>query len=57
MSKLTNGIKGVQKAVENKINIAKSILSSPKNRAILGIICMGLGSGLLLSAYIPLPNE
>ena len=57
MNNLTSGFKGVKKAVENKINIAKSILSSPKNRAVIGVIFMGLGGGLLLSAYMPLPKD
>ena len=49
--------RGVKKFMSEKINTCKEILSSAKNRAILGAIIMmtgiGVGGGLLISAYMP----
>lgn len=52
--------RGVKKFMSEKINTCKEILSSAKNRAILGAIMMtgiGVGGGLLISAYMPMPKE
>lgn len=53
--------RGVKKFMGEKINTCKEILSSAKNRAILGAIIMmtgiGVGGGLLISAYMPMPKE
>ena len=55
--------RGVKKFMSEKINTCKEILSSAKNRAILGAIIIimmtgiGVGGGLLISAYMPMPKE
>ena len=53
--------RGIKKFIREKINTCKEILSSAQNRAILGTIIMmtgiGLGGGLLISAYMPMPKE
>lgn len=53
--------KGIRRFMNEKINTCKEILLSAKNRAILGAIIMmtgvGLGGGLLISAYMPMPKE
>ena len=58
LKKAGRGIKGF---MNEKINTCKEILLSAKNRAILGAIIMmtgiGLGGGLLISAYMPMPTE
>ena len=47
--------------MSEKINTCKEILSSAQNRAILEAIVMmtgiGVGGGLLISAYMPMPKE
>lgn len=52
---------GIKMFMDEKINTCKEILLSAKNRAVLGAIIMmtgiGLGGGLLISAYIPMPKE
>ena len=47
--KIGKGIKGF---VNNKIQTRKDILSEAQNRLILGLILLGLGGGLVASAYI-----
>ena len=44
-------------AMEKVSEGIKNIFNSRKNRAILGIIGMGLSSALLLSAYVDLPED
>lgn len=44
--------KGIKKFVSDKIQACKEILSSAKNRMILGLIMVGLGGGLIASAYV-----
>ena len=55
-SKIRNFGKGIKKFVDNKIQACKEILSSAKNRLILGLIMTGLGLGLIASAYIQVIN-
>ena len=47
--KIGKGLKGF---VNNKIQTCKDILSEAQNRLILGLILLGLGGGLVASAYI-----
>lgn len=53
--------RGIKRFMDKKINTCKEILLSAKNRAVLGAIIMmtgiGLGGGLLISAYMPMPKE
>ena len=42
--------------MNEKVQACKDVLSSAENRLILGLIMMGLGGGLIASAYIHLPN-
>lgn len=48
--------KGIKKFVSDKIQACKEILSSAKNRMILGLVILGtgigVGGGLIASAYI-----
>lgn len=52
--------RGIRKFMDEKVKTCEKILSSAKNRSILGIIIMatgvGLGGGLLISAYVPVPK-
>lgn len=48
--------KGIKKFVSEKVQACKEILSSAKNRLILGLIMTGLGLGLIASAYIQVIN-
>ena len=52
--------KGLKKIVTDKIQECKEILSSAQNRLILGLmilgISIGLGGGLISSAYIKVAN-
>lgn len=53
--------RGIKRFMDEKINACKEILLSANNRAILGTIIMmtgiGVGGGLLISAYMPMPKE
>ena len=44
--------KGLGRYVYDKIQACKEILTSAQNRLILGLILIGLGGGLVASAYI-----
>lgn len=48
--------KGIKKNVTDKIQECKEILSSAQNRLILGLILLGVGAGLISSAYIKVAN-
>ncbi len=48
--------KGIKKIVTDKIQECKEILSSAQNRLILGLILLGVGGGLISSAYIKVAN-
>ena len=43
--------------IEKTINGFERIFGSRKNRAVIGIIGMTLSSGLLISAYVKLPDD
>lgn len=51
-NKIRNLGKGIKKFVNGKIQACKEVLSSAHNRLILGLILVGLGSGLIASAYV-----
>ena len=44
--------KGVKKAMTAKINKCTEVLSDAQNRLILGLMFVGLGVGLVASAYL-----
>lgn len=52
--------KGIKKFVDDKVKACKDVLSEANNRLILGLIILGigvgLGGGLIASAYISVPN-
>ena len=47
----------VKYVIEKTINGFEHLFGSRKNRAVIGIIGMTLSSGLLLSAYVKLPDD
>lgn len=51
-SKFRNLGKGIKKFVSDRIQECKEILSSAQNRLILGLILLGIGGGLVSSAFI-----
>lgn len=51
-SRLRNLGKGIKKIVSDRIQECKEILSSAQNRLILGLILLGIGGGLVSSAFI-----
>ena len=52
--------KGLKRFMNEKVQACKDVLSSAENRLILGLIFLGtgigLGGGLIASAYIHLPS-
>lgn len=44
--------KGIKKFVNEKVQACKEILSSDKNRKVLGVIFASIGVGLFASGYI-----
>ena len=60
VSKIRTIGKGIKKFVDDKVKAVKEILSSAKNRLITGLIILGigigLGGGLIASAYINVPE-
>lgn len=44
--------KGIKCFMDKKVQTCKEILSSAENRLILGLILLGMSSGLIASAYI-----
>lgn len=49
--------KGIKRFMDEKIEACKEILNSANNRLILGLIFIGLGGGLIASAYIRIPES
>lgn len=49
-------VKGIKKFVDDKIKTCKEILSNAKNRVILGVVFIGLGTGLVISGYVKVPE-
>ena len=56
-NKLKRAFKEVKKAVKDIINISQKVLVSSRTRVVSGIVLAGLGMGLIVSGYIPLPAE
>ena len=50
--KIRNLGKGIMRMVDNKVEAVRVYLSKAQNRLILGLVFLGLGSGLIASAYI-----
>lgn len=44
--------KGIKKVMGEKIQACKEVLSNDKSRKVLGVILIGVGSGLFVSGYI-----
>ena len=51
-NRLRNLGKGIKKFVSDRIQECKEVLSSAQNRLILGLILLGIGGGLVSSAFI-----
>lgn len=47
--------KGIKKFMENRYHAYREILSNAQNRLILGLLMLGLGLGLIASAYLHVP--
>lgn len=47
--------KGIKKFVSDRIQACKDILSSDKNRLIIGLVLIGAGAGLVASVYLRVP--
>lgn len=60
LKKIKEGFEEVKRFMDKKIQAVKDILTSRSSRAVAGIIIVGigvgLGGGLIVSAYVPLPN-
>lgn len=54
--KIKKGLKGVKRYMEEKVQVCKKILVNDKNRLIIGLSLIGLGAGLVVSVYMPLPE-
>lgn len=51
-SKILELGKGIKRVMNTKIQACKEVLSSAHNRLIIGLIALGLGIGLIASAYL-----
>lgn len=54
MSKIFTRFKRFMK---NKTEECKELLSSRRSRIIVGVVTVGSGFALIVSGYIPLPND
>ncbi len=52
LEKIKSFGKGLKKMVDKEINLVKEYLAQAQNRLILGLLFMGLGGGLVASAYL-----
>lgn len=41
--------------MDKKIQLCKDMLASRSNRVVAGVVVTGLGIGLIISGYMPLP--
>lgn len=48
--------KEIKRYMNEKVEACKEILTNAENRLILGLIFVGLGGGLIASAYIHTPS-
>lgn len=53
--KIKKSLKGVKRYMEEKVQVCKKILVNDKNRLIIGLSLIGLGAGLVVSVYMPIP--
>lgn len=44
--------KGLKRMIDERVDVIRAYLSKAQNRLILGLILLGLGGGLIASAYI-----
>ena len=49
--------KGLKKFMNDKIEVCKEMFSNDQNRLTIGIVIIGLGIGLVASAYIHVPVQ
>lgn len=49
-------INGVKKFIMGKVNNVKEIIFNDRKRAITGMIFVGLGTAMIVSAYVKLPQ-
>ena len=47
--------KGFKRFMNDKIEVCKEVFSNDQNRLTIGIVIIGLGIGLVASAYIHVP--
>ena len=56
LEKIKKGLKGVQRYIEEKVQMCKEMLRDAQNRLIVGLVILGagvgIGGGLIASAYI-----
>ena len=56
LEKIKKGLKGVQRYIEEKVQMCKEMLRDAQNRLIVGLgilgVGVGIGGGLIASAYI-----
>ena len=56
LEKIKKGLKGVERYMEEKVQMCKEMLRDAQNRLIVGLVILGagvgIGGGLIASAYI-----
>ena len=57
LNKIKDGIKMINNKTVTTMMSLGSTLKNKENRAIIGIIFVGLGGSLIVSAYIRLPQQ
>ena len=53
--KIKNVLKEVKRLMGKKLDLCKEMIDSRTKRAVVGVVIIGLGIGLIISAYMPLP--
>lgn len=48
--------KGLKHMIDDRVEMIRDYLARKENRIVLGLIFLGLGMGLVISGYIPMPN-
>lgn len=48
--------KGLKRMIDERVEAVRDYISSRSNRIIAGLIFLGLGVGLIVSGYIPMPE-
>lgn len=54
--KFYNLWKGIGHMIDERVEMIRDYLARKENRIVLGLIFLGLGIGLVISGYIPMPN-